>query len=105
MQPVAHKGQPIAVIDQYGMLLPFTDNGVDAVHLLKMGVTYIYTEDELERARQNEKYWNRHDFENPSMYHGSKKLQVLRKPQRGSAEESHIVIINPENVPLDDTEF
>ena len=96
-----NKGQPIAVIDQYGTILPFTTNGVDAVHCLKLGVTYIYDEATLKKAiANNEKYHNQHDFENPKLFtQGERKLRIPAPLNHGRSE-SRIEIINPESVQL-----
>ena len=96
-----NKGQPIAVIDQYGTILPFTTNGVDAVHCLKLGVTYIYDEATLKKyMSNNEKYHNQHDFENPKLFtQAERKLRIPAPPNHGRSE-SRIEIINPESVQL-----
>ena len=96
-----NKGQPIAVIDQYGTILPFTTNGVDAIHCLKLGVTYIYDEATLKKAiATNEKFHNQHDFENPKLFtQGERKLRIPAPPNH-SNRESRIEIINPETVTL-----
>ena len=99
-----NKGQPIAVIDQYGTILPFTTNGVDAVHCLKLGVTYIYDEATLKKyMTNNEKYHAQHDFENPKLFtQAERKLRLPARPSTGRSE-SRIEIINPELVALSAT--
>lgn len=96
------KGQPIAVIDQYGMILPFTTNGVDAVHCLKLGVTYIYDKAQLTKImNQNDKLHQAHDFENPKMFtQADRKLRIPAKSKIGT-QESRVEYINPENVVLE----
>lgn len=42
--------EPIAVIDSYGHVHPFTTNNNDRVSLLKMKVQYIYTHADLDEA-------------------------------------------------------
>lgn len=94
-----HKGQPIAVIDQFGTVLPFTTNSVDAVHLLKLGVTYIYTEEQLNEIMQtNEKYHKVHDFDNPKLFTQADRKLRIPQPPRSNNPESRIEIIHPELV-------
>lgn len=98
-----NKGQPIAVLDSYGMILPFTTNGVDAIHCLRLGVTYIYTEAELKAIiKKNEALHNQHDFENPKLH--TKADHVLRIPRTPESQkrESRIEIINPEKMSVSD---
>lgn len=98
----ANKGQPIAVVDKYGCVMPFTTNGVDAVHCLKLGVTYIYTEAELKKIlANNEKLHAVHDFENPKMFtQANPKLRILQ-PAVDRKRESRIEIINPETYTIE----
>ena len=96
------KGQPIAVIDQYGTILPFTTNGVDAVHCLKLGVTYIYDKATLTKAmNNNDKYHQAHDFENPKLFTQAERKLRIPKPSNLGKVESCIEFINPEKVVLE----
>lgn len=96
-----HSGEPIAVIDQHGHIHPFTTNGVDAVHLLKMGVTYVYTKEQLKKAIDtNQQLIGKADFESPQMFVGESRLAVHRPRETNNQMRSRIEIINPEQVPL-----
>ena len=97
-----NKGQPIAVVDQYGVIMPFTQNGVDAVHCLKSGVTYIYDQPTLKKyLANNEKYHDQHDFENPKLFNQADKKLRIPAPRNVGRTESRIEIINPETVTLE----
>lgn len=95
-----NKGQPIAVIDAHGVVLPFTTNGVDAIHLLRMGVTYIYTEEQLKTIlANNESLIDEHQFDSPNMYNQADKTLRLPKPRAElNRNESRVVYIDPMNV-------
>lgn len=94
-----NRGQPIAVLDTYGTILPFTDNGVDAVHLLKCGVTYIYTDEQLKQVMENnERLINEHDFESPNMYNMADRTLRMPKPKSAQRKEARVEFIDPESV-------
>ncbi len=97
-----NRGQPIAVLDSYGTVLPFTDNGVDAVHLLKCGVTYIYTQDQLKSVLDNNtRLIEEHQFEHPNMYNLADKQLRLPKPKKQLVREARVQYIDPEEVEVE----
>lgn len=89
---------PIAVVDEYGHVLPFTQNNVDAFHLVKMGVTYLYTKEEVQRAvEHNANLIRSGNFEAPSMFHGTPKL-ILPRQRQLKETDSQIKFIDPIHV-------
>lgn len=96
------KGQPIAIIDRNGCILPFTTNSVDAVHLLKHGVEYIYDQKTLTAAlNNNAKYHEKHDFENPRLHVTADRVLRLPAKRKTQGSESRIQIIDPETIQIE----